>query len=50
MEFGETCQWYLVRVGTEYAVQYYGDDADQNFPPGLDGTYYSYSENWLLIP
>src|SRR5438552_3649709 len=24
MEFGETCQWYLVRAGTEFAVHDYG--------------------------
>jgi len=38
MEVGETCQWYLLRAGTDFAIQYYGDEPEKEFPPGLDGT------------
>jgi hypothetical protein len=41
MELGEICRWYLVRVRTEFAVQYYGDEQEEDFPPGLNG-------NWIL--
>jgi hypothetical protein len=37
MELWKKCRWYLVMAGTEFGIQYYGDEPDDDFPPGLDG-------------
>lgn len=39
MEIGDNCCWYLLKVGDEIAVQYYGDDAENDFPRDLSGAY-----------
>lgn len=37
MEIGENCQWYLIKIGDDYGVQYCGDTPDEDFSQGLTG-------------
>lgn len=38
MESKIPCEWYLIRIGDEFAVQYNGDEPDHIFPAELSGT------------
>jgi hypothetical protein len=37
MELGEYSDWYLIKIGNDFGVQYYGDTPDEDFPQGLSG-------------
>lgn len=38
MEFGLTCQYFLLRSGDDFAIQYQGEDANKNFPAEMEGS------------
>ena len=35
----EPCNWYLLKVGDEYGLQYTGEDVEETFPAGLAGAH-----------
>jgi hypothetical protein len=38
VELNDARQWYFIKFGSQYALQYHGPDPDRDFPPGLEGT------------
>jgi hypothetical protein len=37
MESSDLCKWYMLKIGDEFAIQYYGDKPDDVFPQRLGG-------------